>query len=260
MQVVMNSAYSIREARLQAIASGKIIPGVNDRRSNGMLTIDYSDTSSISSTGSGSRLKKLRDTTDMARTSLDSLRRGSKESLDELFKRGLYIARNTSEEFDRKRASTGDMTRSLSQRLGFGNSLASKMKRTSSLRSSQSEQKNIEEQIHQDWLLANQLHATENNQYHHTQPYPRNDSVSLNSGLPRSSSLMSRFSQLVSSKPVAPYKHQSLTQTEQDNTIRKATSPYPKPTALQNKQDREQLSNNINVHQTVVGAYDGGYV
>ncbi|KAI8372310.1 rab-GTPase-TBC domain-containing protein [Choanephora cucurbitarum] len=264
MQVVMNSAYSIREARLQAIASGKIIPGVNDRRSNGMINMDYSDTSSISSTGSGSRLRKLRDTTDMARASLDSLRKGSKESLDELFKRGLYIARNTSEELDRKRASTGDMTRSLSQRLGFSNSLASKMKRTSSLRSSHSEQKDIEEQIHQDWLLANQLHATENNQYYHTQPNTRTSSLPSNSNQPRTNSLINRFSQFVSSKPVAPYKHHSLPQNEQDNTTKKAISPYPQSPVLsnplQNKQDREQLANNLNVRRTVVGAYDRGYV
>ncbi|RCI05519.1 hypothetical protein CU098_011311 [Rhizopus stolonifer] len=247
MQVVMNSAYSIREARLQAIASGRIIPGVNDRRSSGLFSVDYSDASSISSTGSGSRL--------------DSLRRGSKESLDDLFKRGLSITRGTSEELDRKRASTGDMSRSLSQRLGFANSLAAKMKRTSSLRSAHSERQNIEEQIHQDWLLANQLNAAEN---YHTQYHSRNNSIASNSSnasLPRTSSLINRFSQFVSSKPIAPYRNQPLPQNQQDNTMKKVNSPYS-PVSLQSKQDRQQqqLTNGLNTRQTVVGAYNRDYL
>lgn len=197
MQIVLNSAYAIRETRLQAIATGRIIPGVNDHRSSGLFNGDFSDTSSISSTGSGSRFRKLRDTTDIARASLDSLRRGSKESLDDLFKRGLNLSRaSNSEDIDRKRASTGDMTRSISQKFGFvSNTLAAKVRRASSVRSINYSQ---EEQIHKDWLLANQLNESQ----HHI----RQNSISSNASSTntRTSSLMNRFSQFVSNKSVTP--------------------------------------------------------
>lgn len=207
---MLNSAYAIRETRLQAVAIGKIIPGVNDKRSSGMFSGDFSDASSISSTGSGNRFRRLKDTGDMARASLDSLRRGSKESLDDLFKRGLSMTRGN-DDIDRKRASTGDMmTRSLSQKLGFGppNNLASKVKRTSSVRSQHSA---IEDQIHRDWLLANQLN-TENNAYH-----TRQNSISSNasSTAARPNSFMNRFSQFVSSKPVSPLQSQKKNEPPQ---------------------------------------------
>lgn len=207
---MLNSAYAIRETRLEAVATGKIIPGVNDRRSSGMF--DYSDTSSISSTGSGNRFRKLKDTSDLARASLDSLRRGSKESLDDLFKRGLSLTRTSlgDSEIDRKRASTGDMmTRSLSQKLGFGAATNLKVKRTSSVRSQQSL---IEDQIHRDWLLANQLnHANDPQPHHHT----RQNSISSNS-------FMNRFSQFVSSKPVSPVIKKNET-TDKNNSIGRTT-------------------------------------
>ena len=204
IQIVMNHAYSIRETRLQAIASGRIIPGVNDRRSSGMFSVDSSDAASISSTGSGSPFRKLRESTDMARASLDSLRRGSKESLDDLFKRGLNISRgSTSEELDRKRSSTGDMSRSISQKFGFmSNNLASKVKRASSVRSmnalQQAQRNSIEEQIHRDWLLANQLNEPP--------LLARQNSISSNASATRTSSLMNRFSQFVSNKSINPYQ------------------------------------------------------
>lgn len=222
MQIVLNSAYAIRETRLQAVATGRIIPGVNDRRSSGLFSGDFSDASSISSTGSGSRFRKLRESTDMARASLDSLRRGSKESLDDLFKRGLSITRggsNQSEDMDRKRASTGDMTRSLSQKLNFAtNSLAAKVRRTSSVRSVNNayQQGGIEDQIHRDWLLANQLNAVENNTFPSSQHHTRQNSISSNasSTTTRTSSLMNRFSQFVSSKPVSPFQPQQQPQQQ----------------------------------------------
>lgn len=258
MQIVLNSAYSIRETRLQAIATGRIIPGVNDRRSSGLFNGDFSDASSISSNGSGSRLRKLRDTTDMARASLDSLRRGSKESLDDLFKRGLSITRGASEEIDRKRASTGDMTRSLSQKFAFANNLASKVKRTSSVRSANTtyltQQQNIEDQIQRDWLLANQLNASENT-------INRQNSVSSNasSTTTRSSSLMNRFSQFVSSKPVAPYRTQAgqAPQHYQDASLTKTDSTYSSSSVLSNQEDKKQLGNGLSTRESIVGAYRG---
>lgn len=229
---MLNSAYAIRETRLQAVATGKIIPGVNDRRSSGMFSGDFSDATSISSTGSGNRFRKLKDTTDIARASLDSLRRGSKESLDDLFKRGLSITRgNNKEDIDRKRASTGDMmARSLSQKLGFGsNNLASKVKRTSSVRSQHSV---IDDQIHRDWLLANQLNAVENNtpQYH-----TRQNSISSNasSAATRTNSFMNRFSQFVSSKPVTPFQSQPQQQPKKNEPS--SAHPPQIPIASQEK-------------------------
>ncbi|KAI8997216.1 rab-GTPase-TBC domain-containing protein [Pilobolus umbonatus] len=196
IQIVLNTAYSIRDTRLQAISEGKIIPGVNDRRCSGVFNGDWSDASSMSSTGSGSRFKRLKDTTEMARASFDSLRKGSKESLDDLFKRGLSITRGTpSDDTDRKRASTGVMlSRSLSQKFGFANNIASKVRRASSVRSINNAiltQQTIEEQVHRDWLLANQLNAAENNSNNKQSWVPSSTS------LPnvRSSSLVNRLAQ-----------------------------------------------------------------
>lgn len=261
MQIVLDSAYSIRETRLQAIATGRIIPGVNDRRSSGLFSGDFSDASSISSTGSGSRFKKLRDTTDMARASLDSLRRGSKESLDDLFKRGLSITRGASEEIDRKRASTGDMTRSLSQKFAFANNLASKVKRTSSVRSVNNtylSQQNIEDQIQRDWLLANQLNASENTSARHNSISSSASSTNTSSTA-KGSSLMNRFSQFVSSKPVVPYHNQTgkSTQNHQDSSLRKTDSTYSSSSVLSNNEDKKQIGTGLNAHETIVGAYRG---
>ncbi|KAG1426637.1 hypothetical protein G6F59_004162 [Rhizopus arrhizus] len=199
IQVVFNSAYAIRETRLQAVLSGKVIPGVaNDKRNSGLFNADWSDTSSMSSNNS-SRLKKLRDTTDMARASIDSLRKGSKDSLDEIFKRSLSITRHSLDDFERKRASTGDMvTRSLSQKLNFANNLAAKVvRRTASVRSSPQQ-----DQIHRDWLLAKQLDEVENN--------------NSNSRMNRPNNLLNRFSQMVSNHPVSPYRTAPQRQTKHD--------------------------------------------
>ncbi|KAI9276021.1 rab-GTPase-TBC domain-containing protein [Sporodiniella umbellata] len=200
IQVVFNSAYAIREARLLAVLSGKVIPGVsNDKRSSGLFNADWSDTSSMSSTNS-SRLKKLRDTTGMARASIDSFRKGSKDSLDELFRRSLSITRHSLDDSERKRVSTGDtVTRSLSQKLGFGNSLASKVRRTASVRTAE------QEQIHRDWILANQLNESENK-------------------INRSNSLINRFSQMVSGNPVSPYRSASQRSTQVKHDIDSANN------------------------------------
>lgn len=235
---------------------GKVIPGVNDRRSSGLFNGDFSDTSSISSTGSGNPFRKLRDTTDMARASLDSLRRGSKESLDDLFKRGLSITRGAGEELERKRASTGDMmTRSFSQRLSMANNLAAKVKRTSSVHSVNNahisaRQQSIDEQIQRDWLLANQLNTAENNTHH-----IRQNSISSNasSTTSRSSSFMNRFSQFVSSKPVAPYRNQ----TQQDHVLKNSSSQYSASNPLEKRAENNQLSNNLDTREKVVTSYRG---
>ncbi|CEP17365.1 hypothetical protein [Parasitella parasitica] len=259
MQIVLNSAYSIRETRLQAIEIGRIIPGVNDKRSSGLFTSEFSDASSISSAGSGSRFKKLRDTTDMARASLDSLRRGSKESLDDLFKRGLSITRGAGEELDRKRASTGDMSRSLSQKFAFANNFASKVKRTSSMRSVNnaysSQQQSIEDQIQKDWLLANQLNASENPIIRHNSRASNASSTNTTSTM-RSSSLMNRFSQFVSSKPVAPYRNQTGQQTQNHQTSTKPDSACSS-SVLSDQENKKQLSSNINTNKSIVAAYRG---
>jgi hypothetical protein len=273
MQIVLNSAYAIRETRLQAIATGRIIPGVNDRRSSGLFSGDFSDASSISSTGSGTRFRKLRESTDMARASLDSLRRGSKESLDDLFKRGLSITlggSNPTDYMDKKRASTGDMmTRSLSQKLNFAtNSLAAKVRRSSSVRSvNNAYQQQQEDQIHRDWLLANQLSAAENNTHHHT----RQNLISSNasSTTTHTSSLMNRFSQFVSSKPVSPYQPQQQQQKQssqqelqqQSPSIRRtdssSTLPPPLSTSAEEKKQLGMHSRENMMSQTAQQVYRG---
>ncbi|KAI9030061.1 rab-GTPase-TBC domain-containing protein [Phycomyces nitens] len=136
IQVVLKTAYSIRDMRLQAIASGQVVPGVNEQRGSGFFSSDWSDTSSISSNSSGNRLQRLRDSTGIARASFESFRRDSKESIDELFKKGMAITRENPTDIW-KRASTGDVTRSLSQRLKF-NGLASKVKRSGSVNTTRS--------------------------------------------------------------------------------------------------------------------------
>ncbi|CAO3692723.1 unnamed protein product [Rhizopus stolonifer] len=200
IQVVFNSAYAIRDIRLQAVLSGKVIPGVaNDKRSSGLFNADWSDTSSMSSTNS-SRLKKLKGTTDMARASIDSLRKGSKDSLDELFRRSLSITRHSLDDLERKRMSTGDtVTRSFSQKLNFANNLASKVRRTASVRTTQ------QDQIQRDWVLANQLNESENR-------------------MNRSNSLMNRFSQMVSNNPVSPYRSVSQRSTQAKHEVESANN------------------------------------
>ncbi|KAI9490507.1 rab-GTPase-TBC domain-containing protein [Zychaea mexicana] len=121
IQVVLATANSLREMRLDAIANGKPVPGAYDKRNSGLFASDWSDTSSIASNGSSTRVQRLRDNADMARQSFDSFRRESRESLDELFRRS---GGRVDEAW--KRASTGDVTRSLSQRFA---SVSSKMKR-----------------------------------------------------------------------------------------------------------------------------------
>lgn len=171
----------------------------NDKRSSGLFNADWSDTSSMSSTNS-SRLKKLKDTTDMARASIDSLRKGSKDSLDELFRRSLSITRHSLDDLERKRVSTGDtVTRSFSQKLSFANNLASKVRRTASVRTAQ------QDQIQRDWVLANQLNESENR-------------------MNRSNSLMNRFSQMVSSSPVSPYRSVSQRSTQPKHEVEPANN------------------------------------
>jgi hypothetical protein len=119
IQVVLNTAYAVRDMRLQALEAGQVVPGVNDQRNSGLFASDWSDTSSMNSTASG-RLQKLRDTTDMARASFDSFRKESRESLDELFRRGIRTGEETW-----KRNSTGEVARSLSQKLGAVNGMVS---------------------------------------------------------------------------------------------------------------------------------------
>ncbi|CAO3612338.1 unnamed protein product [Cunninghamella blakesleeana] len=164
IQYVLNAAYQIRESRLQAMAIGQG-PGMNIRHS-GLLNSDWSDTSSISSTTStaSSRLQqKLRESTELARASFDSFKRESKESMDDMFRRGMVAS---SEQW--KRASTGDMKRSISQRLGFvKTNMMAKAKRSSSIRSTTSESNSLAasptsptQQRH--WLLANQYNNNNN--------------------------------------------------------------------------------------------------
>ncbi|KAI7906962.1 rab-GTPase-TBC domain-containing protein [Cokeromyces recurvatus] len=263
IQIVLSRAYSIRETRLQAMASGKIIPGVNDKRSSGLFSGDFSDTSSISSTNSG-RFKRF--TTDMARVSLDSFRRGSKESLDDIFKRGLSLTRVTNEDINRKRASTGNIARNLSQKLGFANSLTAKVKRTSSVHSVNttysSQQQPIDEQIQKDWLLANQLSAAENNTFHLRQNSISSNASSTTSTATRISSLMNRFSQFVSSRPLSSYQTQSLPQqqNEQDQILNNTESTYSSPilsNSLQNNGEGKQLSNVLSTREAIMSTYRG---
>ncbi|SAM00124.1 hypothetical protein [Absidia glauca] len=159
IQYVLTMANRIRETRLQMVAIGQIVPGVNDVRHSGNFNGDWSDTSSISSTAStaSSRLQqRLRESTDIARSSLDSFRRESKESMDDMFRRGI-----TASGEHWKRASTGEMTRSISQRLGFVKSnMLSKARRSGSVRSTTSESSpSTSSSQQQHWLRANQYNS-----------------------------------------------------------------------------------------------------
>ncbi|CAO3595440.1 unnamed protein product [Absidia cylindrospora] len=165
IQYVLTMANRIRETRLQMVANGQVVPGVNDVRHSGVFNGDWSDTSSISSTAStaSSRLQqRLRESTDMARSSFDSFRRESRESMDDMFRRGVAVSGD-----HWKRASTGDMTRSISQRFGFVKSnVLSKARRSGSIRSTTSESSSTfspstSSSLQKHWLLANQ--STTNN-------------------------------------------------------------------------------------------------
>lgn len=173
IQIVLTTAYSVRDMRLNALAAGQVVPGINDKRSSGLFSSDWSDTSSINSSGSGTRLQRLRETTDIARASFDSFRKESKESLDELFRR---TTSPNNEPW--KRASTGEVARSLSQRLAL------KVRRQHSLH-----------QPSQDTGLY-RSNSVRSEQTHHT----------------RSNSLLNRFSQMVtnnSNAAVSPFKSSS---------------------------------------------------
>ncbi|KAI9319520.1 rab-GTPase-TBC domain-containing protein [Dichotomocladium elegans] len=147
IQVVLSTAYSVRDMRLNALANGCIVPGVSNNRSSGVFSSDWSDTSSVASNGSGTRLQRLRETTDMARASFDSFRKESKESLDELFRRSTAVATAGGDNW--KRASTGEMARSLSQRLASRPPSDTGLYRSNSTRSEQSANRSAGHQYHQ---------------------------------------------------------------------------------------------------------------
>ncbi|KAG0169037.1 hypothetical protein DFQ28_004051 [Apophysomyces sp. BC1034] len=198
IHIVLNKAYSIRDMRLQAIAMGRMIPG--DQRNSGLFGSDWSDTSSISSTGSGSRLQRLRDTTDIARASFDSFRRESKESIDELFKKGLGIHRSDSATDHWKRASTGDVSRNLSLKVGFNN-LASKVRRSGSVGGTLLSQRNNSQTTSEPDRGMDRLSWMRN--------MSRSNSITSTTSDPaRSSSLLNRFSQIMvnSNTSVSPYR------------------------------------------------------
>ncbi|KAI8330172.1 rab-GTPase-TBC domain-containing protein [Chlamydoabsidia padenii] len=161
IQHVLTMANVIRETRLQMVAVGQIIPGVNDVRHTGIFNGDWSDTSSLSSTTSttSTRLQqRLRESTRLARSSFDSFRRDSKESMDDIFRRAV-----SGEHW--KRASTGDMKRSLSQRIDLVKSnVLNKTRRSGSVRSTYSESpSSVTLQKH--WLLANQFNTDQQRQH-----------------------------------------------------------------------------------------------
>ncbi|KAI9299336.1 hypothetical protein BJ944DRAFT_235797, partial [Cunninghamella echinulata] len=221
IQYVLNTAYQIRELRLQTIAIGHMVPGINNVRHSGVLNSDWSDTSSISSTTStaSTRLQqKLRESTELARASFDSFKRDSKESMDDIFRRGIVAS---SEQW--KRASTGDMKRSISQRLGFvKNNMMAKTKRSGSVRSTTSETNHSsllstspssprQHQQQQHWLLANQFSNNSNSNSHspssemqrsqsdrHQRATSGSSQLSIDSTLSsKSANMFNRFSQMV---------------------------------------------------------------
>lgn len=208
IQVVLTAAYSIRDRRLKALAAGQIVPGVNDQRCSGFFSSDWSDTSSVASSGSGSRLQRLRDTTDMARQSFDSFRRESKESLDEFFRR--VSTREVTDAW--KRASTGEMARSLSQRLASVNGLATKMRRASSAYQNGTD------------TLADGLHRSS------SVSSTRSDRVP-----PRTHSLINRFSQMMSTNnntSVSPYSRLKAFSTSRQTTQQLPTFASGKEEAI----------------------------
>ena len=181
--------------RHDATANGLLVPGTYDKRNSGLFGSDWSDTSSITSNGStGNRLQKLRDNADVARQSFDSFRRESRESLDELFRRGRDEAM--------KRASTGDVTRSLSQRFAAVSNkmkqqqlqLPSGLQRSASI-SSEHSTAATPSAYRSTTVTSSSNNITSNN----------NNS---NSSLPtRSNSLLNRFSQMMGNgnAAVSPY-------------------------------------------------------
>lgn len=219
------------------VVLGQVIPGVNDVRHSGTFNGDWSDTSSISSTTSttSARLhRRLRESTVTARSSFDSFRRESKESMDDIFRRGMAAS---GEHW--KRASTGDMKRSLSQRLDVvkGNVL-NKTRRSGSVRSTNSESSFIsfatstfQQQKH--WLLANQsnnMHSamarssssSSGMNQHHSNDIPHNDRHQRASSHP--ATLLNRFSQLkVSGQPAVsqptPSKINSRSEEESEKRL-----------------------------------------
>ncbi|KAI9247500.1 rab-GTPase-TBC domain-containing protein [Phascolomyces articulosus] len=183
IQIVLATANSLREMRLNAVANGLPVPGTYDKRNSGLYTSDnWSDSSSIHSNGSGTRLQKLRDNADMARQSFDSFRKESRESLDELFRRGRDEAM--------KRASAGDVTRSLSQRFA---SVSNKMKRPN------------------NGILQNNdgLHRATSISSEHSTAATASPPSQQGGNLPaRSNSLLNRFSQMMgnsNTSAVSPY-------------------------------------------------------
>ncbi|KAF7721761.1 hypothetical protein EC973_004155 [Apophysomyces ossiformis] len=209
IHVVLNKAYAIRDMRLQAIAMGRTIPG--DVRNSGLFGSDWSDTSSVSSTGSGSRLQRLRDTTDIARASFDSFRRESKESIDDLFKKGLGIHRSDSLGDHWKRASTGDVSRNLSLKLGF-NHLASKVRRSGSVSSALLSQRHSLQTGSEPDRTVDKLSWIRN--------VSRSNSITSTTSDPaRSSSLLNRFSQIMvtNNTSISPYRRDKLYNDNNDN-------------------------------------------
>ncbi|KAI8388780.1 rab-GTPase-TBC domain-containing protein [Radiomyces spectabilis] len=219
IQVVLNTAYAIRDMRLKTIASGQIVPGVNDQRCSGVFNSDWSDTSSMSSVGSNNRLQRLRDSTEHARASFDSFRRESKESMDELFKKGLAIARHPDRTDALKRASMGDIPKGFSQRLGF---LTTKMRRSGSYNGASTHQRqnsqnsqSSQSQETKSWLLASQP----NNAQGWTPAIHRNMSISSkhsqDSTSTSRSSLLGRFSNMmISNTAVSPFQRHQDTPAE----------------------------------------------
>ncbi|KAI8082999.1 rab-GTPase-TBC domain-containing protein [Halteromyces radiatus] len=279
IQFVLTMANRIRETRLQMVSMGQVVPGVNDIRHSGVFSGDWSDTSSISSTTStaSSRLQqRLRESTDIARASFDSFKRESKESMDDIFRRGMAAS---GEQW--KRASTGEMKRSISQRLGFVKSnVFNKAKRSGSVRSTTSETSFISSQQQQKhWLLANQFNqsgilstsSSTSDHHHHfrsnsansnnnsfipytsdrqrtisgsSQTYTDDGSISS-----RSSNMLNRFSQLMvsghSASSITPYQRSSSPHvydplTTNGNDVDSLVSTT-NPTSHDDEDDNEKL-------------------
>ncbi|KAI7854604.1 rab-GTPase-TBC domain-containing protein [Circinella umbellata] len=193
IQIVLATANSLREMRHDAMANGLLVPGTYDKRNSGLFGSDWSDTSSITSNGSaGNRLQKLRDNADIARQSFDSFRRESRESLDELFRRGRDEAM--------KRASTGDVTRSFSQRFA---AVSNKMKQ---------QQLQLPGGLQRSASISSEHSTAATPSAYHSSSSSNNinnnHNNNSNSSLPtRSNSLLNRFSQIMGNgnAAVSPY-------------------------------------------------------
>ncbi|CAO3600272.1 unnamed protein product [Absidia cylindrospora] len=253
IQYVLTMANRIRETRLQMVASGQIVPGVNDVRHSGLFNSDWSDTSSISSTAStaSSRLQqRLRESTDLARSSFDSFRRESRESMDDMF----------------RRTSSSDMRRSISQRVGFvKNSVFNKARRSGSVRSTTSDSSSSFLQSisssQQHWLLANQFNT--NQMDHPSQPHQRQSHHHLRSNsantnnigfehhdrhqrttsasstvdgslFSRSSNLVNRFSQMMVSDDHPPMRNDPLLTVNGGGDSNDSSSSTRLPTSSSN--------------------------